>query len=126
MGNERLLIDTMVLEEHWLVAAQETLASELSIKDQAEHYGRWLAGLVVNRSIRVEDLRGGVAWACALDKEAVERSVGGINLLDGLDHLEAVARRIAHHAGREARGFTKTERHKPAYIAKLAAKSNTV
>ncbi len=47
--------------------------------------------------------RAGVSWANVLDWEAVERSGGDINTLGAEDFIEALARRIAHHAGREVR-----------------------
>ncbi len=75
---------------------------EWGIDEQAHHHARLLARQIDERRISQDDLRGGVAWANALDREAVERSGGNIATLGQEDYFEAVARRIAHHAGRFA------------------------
>jgi hypothetical protein len=110
MDEERQLIDSMALVPTWHEATQEMLANGWVLTDQEEHYGNWLLELVLTDRVSVSDLRGGVVWANALDKEVMERSGGDIAALDGRDRLEAVARRIAHHAGRYALDQVKSRR----------------
>ncbi len=97
MTNERILADAMILDHRWADAARDVVVWGWDIDDQAQHHSWQL-----RREVTREELRGGVVWANALDREAFERSGGDLATLGSEDHLEAIARRIAHHAGRFA------------------------
>lgn len=80
------------------------LANDWELEAQAEEYGMSLARQVTQGSLAAGDLRAGVCWANALDREVVALSSTSAETLGQADHLEATARRIAHHAGRYALG----------------------
>ncbi|HUP26432.1 MAG TPA: hypothetical protein VM124_02160 [Candidatus Limnocylindrales bacterium] len=101
-NQERLLTDCMGLEEQWAHAAGEVVTWRWKLDEQAKHHA-WLLRLqILDGTMSEGDLRQGVVYANALDREAYEQSGGDIAALGQEDYFEAVARRIAHHAGRFA------------------------
>lgn len=108
--NDRKILNGFEGDAQWHEAASELLVWGWDIEAQAEHYGEQLLYLVNRKNVGVKELRQGVIWANALDKEAVERSDGMIDSLAGDDRIEAYARRICHHAGKYALGRVKNHR----------------
>jgi hypothetical protein len=105
IDGQRILTDTAVLDERWSEAAHDLLREDWEVQAQADHYGLKIADSVVLGQLAVGNLREFVAWANDLDRQAVEVSDGDIANLHGADHVEATARRIAHHSGRTALSF---------------------
>lgn len=84
----------------WEQAALEMQAWQWEMKAQVAYYAETLTGRVVNNACSVHDLRKGVSWANALDAEA---TLLGFDIeAKDADGVEALARRLAHHAGRSA------------------------
>ncbi|MCA9344913.1 hypothetical protein KC946_03690 [Candidatus Saccharibacteria bacterium] len=101
---ERILDDSEVLiRQGWIEAASQILTDGRNLKDEAVIHGEYLSRLVINSDLEVSDLRQGVAWANAYDREAVQLlgNISDQDLAYG-DMLEASARRLAHHSGRVA------------------------
>lgn len=99
MSNQEQLHKVMNGTE-WQEAAQEMLAADWKFKEQVGYYAEVLEDRVLNAECAVEQLRRGLSWVNALDAEAAKL---GINLdIGDADGTEALARRIAHHAGRSA------------------------
>lgn len=65
-----------------------------------EESAQTLRAQLLNGHITVDELRLGVIWANALDKEAVE--LYGSDFTTGEERVERAARRIMHLAGRGA------------------------
>ncbi|HSX27273.1 MAG TPA: hypothetical protein VLG25_00655 [Patescibacteria group bacterium] len=84
----------------WEEAAREMQTWDWQVDAQVDHYASILVGRVLAGKCAVMDLRAGLTWVNALDAEAVKLGVA-INVKD-VDGTEALARRIAHHAGRSA------------------------
>lgn len=100
MENERILNESGI-NSKWTEAAREMLAFDCGLREQTEYYSQRLISSVINGHISIEELRAGVAWANALDREIVERC-DDIESLGSEDRIEAFSRRIAHHSGRIA------------------------
>jgi len=83
----------------WDHAAQNVQFFGCDIKDQVAYCASGLIYQVLHATCTIDELRGGLRWANALDAEAVRL---GIDLTARGDGTEALARRIAHHAGRSA------------------------
>jgi hypothetical protein len=111
MEEQRLLIDRMAQTPDWYVAANEMIAGEWELDDQAEYYGQLFVDQLLAGELSVKELKGGIAWANALDKEIVETTSAPIDELEEADRREATARRVAHHAGRFAIHQVKSTRH---------------
>lgn len=99
---QRLLADAASLDRRWSEAAAELSWEGWDVAMQAEYYGLRIADAAARGELAVSDLRDFVTWANDLDRDAVEVSGGDIEVLDGADYREALARRIAHHSGRTA------------------------
>lgn len=83
-------------------------ASGREFKEHADYYADVLIGRILDCTITVNQLRLGLSWANALDAEATRL---GVNLdIDDADGEEALARRLAHHAGRSALNSIGTSR----------------
>lgn len=94
-------IEQWALEhEAWRESARGVLTDGWDIKAEVEYFATQLAGEVCRGFVSVEELRGGVSWVNALDKEATERF--GSDLSVGDFKFERTTRRIMNHAGRMA------------------------
>lgn len=116
----RKIQDTEVLvKQGWHDAAKDLIAWEWSLASEAELHGKVLSDGVVAGQLSVEDLRGGVVWANAHDREAT--MVLGACAADAIhvdDQIEATARRLAHHSGKWALQQTGTEIRRLGYQAR--------
>jgi hypothetical protein len=98
MTDERKLADAAMGEQLWSEATAEMFKEDWEIGDQAEYYGR--AFLLARRegALSNNELKRMTKEANWLDEEAVKQSGGDIENLRDADYIEAVARRLAHHA----------------------------
>lgn len=104
MEMERILNDSEVLiRQGWIEAASQILTDGRNLKDETVVHGEYLSRLVIERNLEVSELRKGVVWANAHDREAVQllRNISDQDLAYA-DKLEVAARRLAHHSGRVA------------------------
>lgn len=92
MENNQTVHEVMQ-DTEWAEAAREVKdAMEIQIANRANG----LVSCILDHTCSVKELRAGVVWANALDAEAVRVGI----TCDSSQ--EALARRIAHHAGRRA------------------------
>src|SRR5690606_10815646 len=100
MKNHGELIEIASVGTNWGEVAREIVSANWLLHDQVCIEAGRLVGLVLSGSVSTEELRGGVAWACALDKESV--AIYGSDITEGSQRLERTARRLMHQSGREA------------------------
>lgn len=98
--NEQL--EQVMRDTEWYEAAKEMRTNEWTIEAQTSYMAEVLIARVLDGVCSVQDLRAGVAWANALDAEAVKLGVTTDI------HNEALARRLAHHGGRTALARVRT------------------
>jgi hypothetical protein len=108
MEDHRKLEDCMVLEGYWCSTAIKIAIFNADMTEQVEYFSERLVDAVCFGATEVNELRGGVSWANALDKEAVELLNSEDEILLA-DRVEATARRLVHHAGRIALQQVKTD-----------------
>lgn len=101
MSIERKIEDVIVNEQHWGMEAQEMLDWDWAIKDHAEYCATGLVNKIIRGQLTVDELRGGVAWANALDSEATA-VIAEVDVIGEQDRLELAARRLANKSGRLA------------------------
>ena len=104
MSKERILEDTQALIDFgWRDAAEEFLLVEGVLERGNTVEGVGLADAVMAGRLSVKSLSRMASTANALDAEA-SKALGNIfgDGLNEIDKLEAVSRRLAHHAGRNA------------------------
>lgn len=94
-------------------AAARTLRQDSTMDDEVRAYATEIVVDVLYGDITVHELRGGVRWANALDREATQYA-------DTFSAVEQTARRITHHAGRMALGHVKTESRRVRWLALTA------
>lgn len=102
------LIETAANEAQWLESAQGVVMDDWVIEDEVERASQIITNQIVKGMISVTDLRRGVAWANALDAEAVRAY--GSDISEGEERLERTARRIMHLSGRAALENVKSRR----------------
>ncbi len=95
-------------EYRWREAAEGVIWDKWDIQAEIYDAANVLLNQVVRSVVTVSDLRAGVAWASALDAEAVK--LHGSDLESSDQRLERVARRIMHHSGRTALESVKSRR----------------
>lgn len=94
--------------EKWSRAAETVITDHIEFDDVVEVHMLAIAKMVCVGELEVNELRQGVIWASALDREAVESVGADINT--GPWRHERMARRVMHHAGRTALERVKNER----------------
>jgi len=98
--SDRELIEVGLSDDRWADDARWAVYGQWDLVEIAEEGSRVLREQVLNGAITVQDLRDGVKWANALDREAVE--LYGSDLTSGGQQQERVARRLMHMTGRAA------------------------
>ena len=112
MNKPRILTDAMTQTPGWRVAAQEMITWGWELDDHAEYHGSLMVNQLMTGDLTIPELKGGIAWVNALDKEIAQTTNGGhIEELGPDDRLEATAVRLAHHAGRFALQEVKSSRY---------------
>ncbi len=107
MENNRKLCQAYETSE-WQNASAVIQAGEWTIEEWVQFNADRLIDRVLAGECSLNDLRGGVAWANALDLESVSM---GVDLhADDEDGKEALSRRLVHHAGRLALNSLKSHR----------------
>lgn len=94
--------------DQWQEAATGILTEGWDMESEIELHTQRLVGLVLSNTVSVGELRGGVTWASALDREAVH--MYGSDTREGECTYERTARRIMHLAGRGALNQVKNYR----------------
>ena len=97
---EGQLIEVALAEVRWADDAQWALYGDWDLSQIAEEEAENLRQQVISGALNINDLRAGVAWANALDREAFEQY--GSDLRTGDQVAERTARRLMHLAGRSA------------------------
>jgi hypothetical protein len=108
MSEIETLEEFALSDSRWDEAARGVVDLQWELSEQVEIETELLARNVLSGAVKVGELRGGVLWASALDREAVE--VYGSDLAEGAQQYERTARRIMHHSGRMALAALKTSR----------------
>ncbi len=116
MENGRKLEDLMILNDRFNLATQAIISDESELSVEVEQIAQTIADEVVVGELAIKALRQQVAQANNFDREAVEIANGSINNLSNEDFSEALARRIAHHSGRQALYMVKTQKRRQAYL----------
>ncbi len=100
-------------EYAWAESVDGITVDGWQLETEVELHAHRLARSVCSEQISVKDLWRGVRFANALDREAVE--VYGADLSDGEQQKERIARRLMHHAGRQALLLIKDETRRVIY-----------
>lgn len=107
MSNEGKLEIIVSADAVWAEAAALVLDWGFTDGEQIQYHGQMVANAAALGHIGVVDLRTRVSALSCLDREAVELNgewggvLGdGLNVLEGVDLAEGIARRLAHGAGR--------------------------
>jgi hypothetical protein len=98
--NKTKLVEVGLEDRRWAEDAYWALHGEWDLTEIAQEEASNLQGQVLSGAITIDELRGGVRWANALEKEAVE--MYGADLSIGDQIQERVARRLMHLAGATA------------------------
>lgn len=98
--SKKTLSEIAMIDDRWKDAAQSIITGHSLIESLVQEEAVALKHRVLESDITMAELRGGVAWANALDYEAVE--LYGTDLLQGEQYYERTARRVMHLAGRLA------------------------
>lgn len=102
-------------EFRWRESAEGILNDNWEMKSIIADHAEDLQRSFLRGFYNIQELRGGVVWANALDREAVE--LYGSDLAGGDQLKERVARRIMHHSGRLALSTLSSTPKQIAYIA---------
>lgn len=105
---ESRLAEVALTDVRWEDDARWAIHGDWDLDTIAEEEAEKLRAQVVTGELALEDLRAGVAWANALDREAV--AVYGSDLNLGAQQAERTARRLMHIAGRSALKGVRNER----------------
>ncbi len=101
-------ITEWALDEYvWAESVEGVLLNGWEFDTEVELHADRLASSVCTGQVSIKDLRRGVRFANELDREAVE--VYGADLSAGEQQDERIARRLMHHAGRQALTLVKHE-----------------
>lgn len=120
MEVERRINDTDELAKlGWRDLAIDILANTWDFGEISELESRVIADKIVAGRITSAELRQGVAWACAHDAES-SLVLQGVDQsqIHHLDLIESSARRLAHHAGRQALELVGSRRKLSTYSAR--------
>ncbi len=99
--NKTRLVEVGLEDGRWTAEdAHWALNGDWDLSEVAQDEAEKLKCQVMSGAITIDELRGGVRWANALDQEAVE--IYGSDLGCGEQVAERVARRLMHFAGRSA------------------------
>ncbi len=105
-----------VAEERYAAAADRIIGQDTTVATEVGYEAARLILGVLREDISVQDLRLGVSWANALDREISCAT-------DIVDQRELVARRVMHQSGRVALSRVKTsERLSTTYSMYAAAR----
>ena len=99
-----------LLEQCWRESAVGVMTDGWNIEEEEQYLSKILVSRVVRGAVTVDELRGGVAWASALDAEASSRQSS--DLTEGDYRWERIARRLMHQAGRLALDDLKNKRRR--------------
>jgi hypothetical protein len=105
---EKRLADVASQDERWVYDAEWAAAADWDMNVIAEDEAVRLRRQVLEGQISLSELRAGVVWANALDREACE--LYGADFRSGAQVAERVARRHMHLAGRLALRDLKSSR----------------
>ena len=105
---KRRLTEIALMDARWEDDARWAVHGNWDLHMIAEEEAAKLRTQIVNRELNLKELRAGVAWANALDRESVE--VYGSDLSIGEQKAERAARRLMHIAGRSALDGVRNER----------------
>lgn len=112
---DNYLIEVAQKDQKWSHDAEWAVAGNWDMNVIAEEEAWRLQQEVIKGEISLKELRLGVVWANALDREAVE--VYGSDLKQGEQAVERFARRHMHLAGRLALTRLRNARLRTAHIA---------
>ncbi|HLC91475.1 MAG TPA: hypothetical protein VJC09_00305 [Candidatus Saccharimonadales bacterium] len=96
------LTNAMDFAWEWKLLANEIIDDGRDLEEEAERQGKTLTEKLIAGEVSIADLRRGISWVNALDKEVVETIDSPIEELGHQDRLEATARRLAHSSGKAA------------------------
>lgn len=103
---KKQLIEVALTDTRWADDARWAIHNDWNLVDIANEEAARLIEGVAQGSLAIGDLRAGVVWANALDREAVE--LYEADLMAGEQRAERVARRLMHMAGRMALNAVKS------------------
>lgn len=112
------LTEVGLSDVRWAEEACWAVYGDWDLAEVAEEEADQLRRQVLMGAISIDELRAGVTWVNALDKEAVE--MYGSDLTQGEQRAERTARRLMHMAGRAALEDLKNNRRR--LIAQVACK----
>ncbi len=99
-----------LLEQCWRESAVGVMTDGWNIEEEGQYLAKILVSRVVRGAETIDELRGGVAWASALDAEGSSRQSS--DLTEGDYRWERIARRLMHQAGRLALDDLKNKRRR--------------
>jgi hypothetical protein len=121
MSNQRQLEDIAIWDWQWASTAFQMLTDRKKGFELAADFAHQRAkAVVLDRGFSVDDLREEARQASVLDTEAVEKLKAGSPFTKA-DHLEALARRVAHTSLEAALDLVKSDNRRRAYLAALLA-----
>ncbi len=115
----KLQTSAELIELYWYAAADTIIQRGYDLDLIAIDCGTELATQVAFSLISVTDLRAGVQWTEALNREVFELCGGWQVDMHADDFAEAIARRLAFRAGRHALNLTRKESQRFAIRARL-------
>lgn len=117
MNNEKL-VEVCLTDKRWVNDVYGIVNEGWDLVGIAEEEAERLRLQVLYGGITIDELRAGVAWVNALDKESVE--LYGADVMQGDQRAERIARRLMHLSARSAYKDLKTNRKRQ--IARVACK----
>jgi hypothetical protein len=122
MDNGKKLSECATQNCLWRESA-EAVMDGADFDKEVEYLSERLIYAVHQGAITVRQLRLGISWANALDKEAVQTYGSD---LEGEQQVERTARRIMHHAGLVAFGEVRSPIKRLRYIMEQSRQENQV
>lgn len=112
----KFLQEVAVAEYRWAEAAYGIITDNWEMEGVVREEAELIRTQVLRGSVSLDELRAGVAWANALDRESIETY--GAGLPEGAQAVERTARRVMHLAGRSAlNGLKSRNRRLIAHVA---------
>lgn len=111
------LIEVGLADKRWNDDALWAVYGAWDLKEVAEEEAEVLRNQVLEGEITVAELRAGVTWANALDRESVEAY--GADLNQGGQKAERTARRLMHLAGRSALNSLKSRNARTIRVSQI-------